>query len=358
MNWGDLMAPPLTGLNTDLDLWTQDLGGMGSLSFPFAPQPLAPGFLDAQNSLQSQGMVASPLHFDEALITTVVNSAIMDPPVSDTIEQEQEMPTSVEGTLAPPAELPCSENDIDDHQGNVDLIEASMVSTEALEDQPLLATDGDHQESGMDVDSPIQDMTMTSPPPSPSRSKRRPSSGANKTTNGQRRTRKSSRASHSQRIAARLATSISDDNGDNGNDDDLERAANQIKRRRGSEDSSSDSCPDSAPSSPRTPPSTFEGPGAPSAEHTLTPGVLYHVDPIGDVNPSDASIDQGTRTLPSSIICQDSLLDSKRAHLVAVVTVEGLVNLKHMEDDGGDLSTLPHGRYPSRRPSTRPFGRF
>lgn len=369
MSWGlDLMAPPLAGLNSDLDLWSmdaipQDLTGMGALSFPFSPQPSAPGFLDASNSPQSQGVIGSPLRLDEALITTVVSSAIMDPSVTATFQQEQEVPISTEGILAPPAELPCSENGTHDHQSNVGPMEASMLSTEAFEDQTLLDI-GDHQESGMDVDLPIQDMSMISPPPSPSRSKRRSSPGAKKPVGGLPRTRRSSRAAHSQRIAAQLAASMRDDNGDDGNDDDLERAANRIKRRRGSEDSSSsDSCPDSAPSSPRTPPSTFEGPSAPSAEHTLAPDVLYHVDSITtrnqDVILSDTSIDgEGTKTLPAAVICQGSLSDSKGPYLAAVVAVEDLVNLKHMEDDGGDLSTLPHGRYPSRRPSTRPFGRF
>ncbi|KAG0246821.1 hypothetical protein BGX31_008064 [Mortierella sp. GBA43] len=333
MNWGlDLTAPPLVGLNSDLDLWTmdtlpQDLAAMGAFSFSLS-QPSAPDFLDVSNSLQLPTVVPSPIHLDETLITTVVNSAIVDPLV-----KEQETSSSTEGILAPPVELLPSQDGTHGHQNDIGPMEASMVSTEALEDHTLPAADDDDPESGMDIDLPIQDMTVTSPPPS-SRPKRR-SPVSKKTAAGQRRTRKSTRGIRSQRLAARLAASTQDD-GEDGHDDDLEQVASRIKRRRGSEDSSSsDSCPDSAPSSPRTPPSTFEGPNTPSADHTSPD--LYHVN----------------STTP---LTQDGI-PNKSTHLTAAVAVEDLVNLKHM-DDGGELSTSPHGRYPSRRPSTRPFDRF
>jgi len=354
VNWGlELLAPSLAGLSSDLDLFSlpQDLTGMSDLSFSYSPQSSVPDLPDASNSPQPQAMVSSA-HLEQALIATVMDTPITDPSITVFTREEQpvQTPIAAAGILAPPAELPSDQPEPD--AGSMD------VGTLSTEDQPLLPVDSDIQEIGMDVDIPIQDMHMTSPPPS--RPKRRCSSPAPKrTASGQRRTRKPTRVLRSQRLAARLTAAVQDDDDDDDDDDDhaaahddddFEKVASRIKRRRNSEDSSSDSCPDSAPSSPRTPPSTFEGPSTPSTNHALTSEALYLADSIAaqEVSPNDTSIDaQGPRSQLAAI----SSLDTKGPYLA--VAVEDLVNLKHMEDD-----TSPHGRYPSRRPSTRPFGRF
>ncbi|KAF9360966.1 hypothetical protein BGX34_007400 [Mortierella sp. NVP85] len=346
VNWGlELLAPSLAGLSSDLDLFSlpQDLAGMSDLSFPYSPQSSVPDLPEASNTPQPQAMVTSA-HLEQALIATVMDTPITDPSITVTREEQPvQTPIAAAGILAPPAELPSDLTEPD--AGSMD------VGTLSTEDQPLLPVDGDTQEIGMDVDIPIQDMHMTSPPPS--RPKRRCSSPAPKRSSGQRRTRKPTRVLRSQRLAARLTAAVQDEDEDDdhaaAHDDDFEKVASRIKRRRNSEDSSSDSCPDSAPSSPRTPPSTFEGPATPSTDHALTSEALYLADSIAaqEVSPNDTSIDaQGPRSQLAAV----SSLD-KGPYLA--VAVEALVNLKHMEDDAS-----PHGRYPSRRPSTRPFGRF
>ncbi|KAF8923661.1 hypothetical protein BGZ58_002688 [Dissophora ornata] len=346
-NWGlDLLTPPPGGLGLELDLWNmesvpQDLASMGALPFPFSVQPSAPSpFLDSSSNLQTYG--AKPVPFEESLTPPTMNSTVIAAQEVGTPAIEAEIPVSSSYSSIPAYV-------VQEQPSVLGPATEAAVSDPITYDQPLQDEDIESPSSDMDVDVdlPIENMALSSPPPSPS--KRRVST-TRKSTSAQRRTRKSNRVIRQSRktkkepesFTARLA-SIMQEGGE-----ELEQAS-RIKRRRGSEDSSSsDSSPESAPASPRTPPSTYDGPSTPSS----TSQSLYHLDSTcsKDAGPSKTSTER-----LSTVDCQDP--SGKTSH--HVVAVESLVNLKRMEEEGEPEvhSTLPLTQFPTRRPSTRAFSR-
>ncbi|KAF9109636.1 hypothetical protein BGX27_007384 [Mortierella sp. AM989] len=196
--------------------------------------------------------------------------------------------------------------------------------------------------TGMDVDLPLQEMTLTSPPssmPSKSRSgsnpKRSPTSPRRATIprkakrTVRRQPRKPSKESLS--FKARLASEVEESESDS----DVLEHADRNKRRRGSKDSSSssDSGPDSAPGSPQTPPSTYDGLNAAVATTDQPPCQN------SDLNePLFAVAFQGP-----------ALSNEKTSHMSAAIVVEDLVNLKRLEEEESHSF--------QRRPSTRAFSK-
>ncbi|KAF9171826.1 hypothetical protein BGX21_009722 [Mortierella sp. AD011] len=191
--------------------------------------------------------------------------------------------------------------------------------------------------TSMDVDLPMQDMTLTSPPPSmPSKTRKKPASNQRRATiprkakrTVRRQPRKLSKESLS--FKARLASEIEETE----SDEDVLEHADRNKRRRGSKDSSSssDSGPESAPGSPQTPPSTYDGLNATVAASEQSPSRNSDVsEPL------------------FAVAFQETILSSdKTSHLSAAVAVEDLVNLKRLEEEESHSSF-------QRRPSTRAFG--
>ncbi|KAF9205419.1 hypothetical protein BGZ49_004046 [Haplosporangium sp. Z 27] len=223
------------------------------------------------------------------------------------------------------------------NESSMDSQTESSVSIDNTQ-EPSKVENSNSEVTGMDVDLPMQDMTLTSPPPSIPSKSRSGSSSPKKQTTSQRRasiprkakrtvrrhTRKPSKETLS--FKTRLASEIEE----NESDEALEHA-DRNKRRRGSKDStSSDSGPESAPGSPQTPPSTYDGLNAAAVTSEKTPP-------------------QNSESL-FVVEFQDTILNSdKSSHMSATVAVEDLVNLKRLEEEE------THSPF-RRRPSTRAFG--
>ncbi|KAF9346693.1 hypothetical protein BGX26_001797, partial [Mortierella sp. AD094] len=321
----------MQGLSTDFN-WNLDLldfaATVGSNNYSF-PLPTS-----------SSAVLPSSEPIDQSLAEAVAATAALDGASSSSAMLQDSRMNSIQAgpvVTSIPEPLPASSNAAAwSNDGSMGCRTETSISVDDNQDLPK--NDYINSEvTSMDVDLPMQDMTLTSPPPSmPSKTRKRPASNQRRATiprKAKRAVRRQPRklSKESLSFKARLASEIEETESD---EDALEHA-DRNKRRRGSKDSSSssDSGPESAPGSPQTPPSTYDGLNAAAAASEQSPS-----------RKSDLSEPLFAVTFQGTILSSD-----KTSHLSAAVAVEDLVNLKRLEEEESHSSF-------QRRPSTRAFG--
>ncbi|KAF9433547.1 hypothetical protein BGZ76_009305, partial [Entomortierella beljakovae] len=291
----------------------------------------SPSMLPSTPSIPSidQNLEVPPTPDSMSLPQTVVQNSGMD------ITQAGPVVTSVPVSLQSSSDSPAWSNEVPE-----DIKTETSIPADIIQEPSQKINSESSEVMSMDVDIPMEDMSLSSPPPSGSpmktRSSKRPANNQRRAPTP-RKTRRSIRRQckkynkDSSPTKGRLASTFEES--DEFDDEDLEHLERN-KRRRGSKDSSSssDSGSESAPGSPQTPPSTFDGmnTNAASSERPHSQN--------GDLNGS----------LFTAAYQGPTPNDTKASHMSPTVAVEDLVNLKRLEEEESHMSY-------QHRPSTRAF---